>query len=115
MDGIFVLYLSYQLIYRSALHSWIGTSEINVRILEVRMLEKLNTIEKEALDTLAAVSSEAELEAWRVANIGRSSAVMNVFSQMGGLSKEERPLVGQRANQVKLALEDGDLESVVRI
>ncbi len=69
------------------------------------MLEKLNTIEKEALDTLAAVSNEAELESWRVANIGRSSAVMNVFSQMGGLSKEERPLVGQRANQVKLALE----------
>jgi phenylalanyl-tRNA synthetase alpha chain len=30
---------------------------------------------------------------------------MNVFSQMGALSKEERPLVGQRANQVKLAIE----------
>jgi phenylalanyl-tRNA synthetase alpha chain len=30
---------------------------------------------------------------------------MGVFSQMGGLSKEERPLVGQRANQVKVALE----------
>ena len=39
------------------------------------MLEKLNEIEKEALSSLAAVSSEAALEAWRVANIGRSSAV----------------------------------------
>ncbi|HEY3310611.1 MAG TPA: phenylalanine--tRNA ligase subunit alpha [Anaerolineales bacterium] len=69
------------------------------------MLEKLDEIEKAALAALAAVNDEAALEAWRVANIGRSSAVMNVFSQMGGLSKEERPLVGQRANQVKLALE----------
>ncbi len=69
------------------------------------MLEKLNKIEKTALESLAAVTDEAALEAWRVANIGRSSPVMNVFSQMSGLSKEERPLVGQRANQVKTALE----------
>ena len=69
------------------------------------MLEKLNEIEKTALESLAAVTDEAALEAWRFANIGRSSPVMNVFSQMSGLSKEERPLVGQRANQVKTALE----------
>src|SRR5512140_2036364 len=69
------------------------------------MLDKLNEIEKAALEALASAGDEAALEAWRVANLGRSSAVMNVFSQMGGLSKEERPIVGQRANQVKLALE----------
>ncbi len=69
------------------------------------MLEKLAQIEKEALESLAKLEDEAALEAWRVANIGRSSPVMNVFSQMGTLSKEERPLVGQRANQVKVTLE----------
>lgn len=69
------------------------------------MLEKLNEIEKAALDSLAAIEDEAALEAWRVANIGRSSPVMTIFSQMGALSKEERPLVGQRANQVKVAIE----------
>lgn len=69
------------------------------------MLDKLNEIEKAALASLSAINDEAGLEAWRVANIGRNSAVMNVFSQMGGLSKEERPLVGQSANQVKVALE----------
>jgi phenylalanyl-tRNA synthetase alpha chain len=69
------------------------------------MLEKLNEIEKDALASLAAIEDESALEAWRVANIGRSSPVMSVFSQMGALSKEERPLVGQRANQVKVALE----------
>ncbi len=69
------------------------------------MLEKLNEIEKESLASLAALEDEAALETWRVANLGRSSPVMGVFSQMGALSKEERPLVGQRANQVKVALE----------
>jgi len=69
------------------------------------MLEKLAQIEKEALEALAAIEDEAALEKWRVANLGRSSPVMSVFSQLGGLSKEERPLVGQRANQVKVALE----------
>jgi len=69
------------------------------------MLEKLNEIEKEALASLAAINDEAALETWRVANIGRNSPVMVVFSQMGGLSKEERPIVGQRANQVKVAIE----------
>lgn len=69
------------------------------------MLEKLNEIEKAALETLAATDNETALENWRVGNLGRSSAVMSIFSQMGGLSKEERPLVGQRANQVKVNLE----------
>ncbi len=69
------------------------------------MLDKLNEIEKTALEALAVIEDEAGLEAWRIANIGRSSPVMGVFSQMGALSKEERPLVGQRANQVKVALE----------
>jgi phenylalanyl-tRNA synthetase alpha chain len=79
------------------------------------MLEKLAQIEKEALETLAAVENEAALETWRIANIGRSSPVMTVFSQMGGLSKEERPLVGQRANQVKLAVESAFAEKEAAI
>ena len=74
------------------------------------MLDKLNKIEKEALESLAKIEDEAALEAWRVANIGRSSPVMGVFSQMGGLSKEERPVVGQRANQVKVAIESAFAE-----
>lgn len=76
------------------------------------MLDQLNEIEKAALQGLAAIEDEAALEAWRVANLGRSSPVMSVFSQMGALSKEERPLVGQRANQVKVALEKAFAEKL---
>jgi phenylalanyl-tRNA synthetase alpha chain len=69
------------------------------------MLDKLNEIEKTALDSLNEVKDQAALEAWRVANIGRSSPLMTVFSELGKLSKEERPAVGAAANRVKVALE----------
>jgi phenylalanyl-tRNA synthetase alpha chain len=72
---------------------------------EVVMLGKLNEIEHTALEALTTVQDESTLEAWRVAHLGRSSPLMQVFSGLGGLSKEERPAVGQRANEVKKSLE----------
>ena len=69
------------------------------------MLDKLNEVEKASLETLTAANDEAALDAWRLANLGKTSGVMSVFSQLGALSKEDRPAVGQRANQVKVALE----------
>jgi phenylalanyl-tRNA synthetase alpha chain len=73
--------------------------------MEVTMLDKLNEIEGTGLEAIQEVQDEAGLEAWRVTHLGRSSALMQVFSGLGELSKEERPLVGQRANEVKKALE----------
>jgi phenylalanyl-tRNA synthetase alpha chain len=82
--------------------------EINLavlKILEARMLDKLNEIEKAALDSLSSINDQASLDAWRVANVGRSSPLMQVFAEFGKLSKEERPVVGAAANRVKVALE----------
>ncbi|MDO9301570.1 MAG: phenylalanine--tRNA ligase subunit alpha [Anaerolineales bacterium] len=69
------------------------------------MLDKLNEIEKAALESLAAVNDQAALDAWRVANVGRSSALMLVFAEFGKLSKEQKPIIGAAANRVKVALE----------
>src|SRR5687768_1269206 len=69
------------------------------------MLDKLNQIEKSALDSLNAIKDPGALEVWRVANVGRSSPLMQVFAELGKLSKEERPVVGAAANRVKAALE----------
>ncbi|HEY2979640.1 MAG TPA: phenylalanine--tRNA ligase subunit alpha [Anaerolineales bacterium] len=69
------------------------------------MQEKLQEIEKNALAGLDSIKDEAALDAWRVANVGRSSPLMSVFAELGKLSAEERPAVGQRANQVKVKLE----------
>ena len=69
------------------------------------MVEKLNEIERLGLEALETVRDEAALEAWRVAHLGRSSGLMQLFNGFGQLSKEERPVMGQRANEVKKALE----------
>jgi phenylalanyl-tRNA synthetase alpha chain len=72
-------------------------------------LANLEKIQAEALETLAAVAGQEALEAWRVANLGRSSPVMGVFSSMGKMDKELRPVMGKAANKVRQALE-GALE-----
>jgi phenylalanyl-tRNA synthetase alpha chain len=69
------------------------------------MLEKIESIQQEALKALKAVSNEDTLEAWRVTHTGRNSAIMQVFQRIGELSKEQRPLVGRKANEVKKVLE----------
>jgi len=69
------------------------------------MLERLNEIQAAALEALKSVTDDEALQSWRVANVGRSSPLMQLFKEFGTLSKEERPAVGKRANEVKVALE----------
>ena len=69
------------------------------------MQEQLDQIERESLSTLEALSDEEALQGWKVAHLGRSSPLMKVFDQLGGLPKEQRPVIGRRANEIKRALE----------
>ena len=69
------------------------------------MSDKLNEIEKAALESLSSIIDQVALDAWRIANVGRSSPLMQVFAELGKLSKEEKPVVGALANRVKVALE----------
>lgn len=71
----------------------------------VDQLKLLDEIQEKALNDLQSISDEARLDAWRVANLGRSSEVMLVFSRLPQFSKEQRPQIGQTANRVKQALE----------
>jgi phenylalanyl-tRNA synthetase alpha chain len=68
-------------------------------------LGKLEQIKSAALAALTEVDDAETLEAWRVVHLGRSSAVMAVFSSMGSMDKELRPFMGKAANEVRQALE----------
>ena len=74
---------------------------------EAVMLDELEKVERAGLDALQTVQDETGLEAWRVAHLGRNSGLMQIFGRFGQLSKEAKPVVGQRANEVKKALETG--------
>lgn len=69
------------------------------------MLDRLDQVEQAALAALAAVQDEAALEKWRIAHLGRSAPLMQIFDSLGTLPKEERPAIGRRANEIKRALE----------
>jgi len=80
------------------------------------ILTELDGIQARGLEALAAVQDESALQAWKTAHLGRSAAVMQVFSRLGQVEKELRGQVGQRANQVKQALEAAlaEKDAVVR-
>ncbi|MEJ2757817.1 MAG: phenylalanine--tRNA ligase subunit alpha [Anaerolineales bacterium] len=69
------------------------------------MLEKLDQTEQKALAELAGLDDEESLLQWRAEYLGKKSTVTEAFTVMRELSKEERPLVGRRANEVRQALE----------
>lgn len=69
------------------------------------MLEILDQIEKKSQNELLTIQDEETLQQWKVTHLGRSSPLMRAFDQLGGLPKEERPLIGRRANEVKRSLE----------
>jgi phenylalanyl-tRNA synthetase alpha chain len=74
------------------------------------MLDQFEQIRKAALETLQAAQDEAALEQWRVAQLGRSSPLMQVFDRLGSLPKEDRPAIGRLANQLKQVLESSFAE-----
>lgn len=69
------------------------------------MKEQLEKIQLDAQSALEAASSPAELEALRIRFLGKKGELTSVLKQMGKLSAEERPVIGQLANQVRAALE----------
>lgn len=68
------------------------------------MKETLLKMKEEALAALAA--PEADLEALRIRYLGKKGELTAVLRGMGKLSAEERPVIGQIANEVREAIEN---------
>ena len=67
------------------------------------MKEKLQKIKA---DALAAINSDnADLEQIRIQYLGKKGELTSVLRGMGALSAEERPVVGQIANEVRAEIE----------
>ena len=69
------------------------------------MKEQLAKIRAEALAAFDAAADSAALDALRVQYLGKKGELTAVLKMMGGLSAEERPVMGQLANEVRAALE----------
>ena len=70
------------------------------------MKEQLAQIRATALAAFEAAGGSAALDALRVQYLGKKGELTSLLKQMGKLSAEERPAMGQLANEVRAALEE---------
>ena len=63
--------------------------------------DDLDGLEKEAGNNITAASDKEALESLRVQFLGKKGSLSKILGSMGILSGSERPIVGQRANQLK--------------
>ncbi len=68
------------------------------------MKEKLQRIKEEALEQISDIN--ANLEQIRVKYLGKKGELTAVLRGMGSLSNEERPIIGQLANEVRANIEE---------
>ncbi len=70
------------------------------------MKQQLEQLKLQALAALQDAATPAALEELRVRYLGKKGEVTAVLKQMGGLSPEERPIMGQLANSVRAEIEE---------
>lgn len=70
------------------------------------MEEKLKSLLSEAEDALSRAGDLDELNEIRVRYLGKKGVLTGVLRGMGALSAEERPRIGQLANEVRARLEE---------
>ncbi|MDE6182371.1 MAG: phenylalanine--tRNA ligase subunit alpha [Eubacteriales bacterium] len=70
------------------------------------MREKLNQIKKLSIEKLTSINCLKELDNLRVDIIGKKGELTQILKGMGGLSAEERPIIGQLANEVRSEIEN---------
>lgn len=69
------------------------------------MKEQLQNIKETTLAEIAGISDAKALEDLRVKVLGKKGELTAILKQMGGLSAEERPVIGQLANEVRTEIE----------
>ncbi|WP_373899038.1 phenylalanine--tRNA ligase subunit alpha [Haloimpatiens sp. FM7315] len=70
------------------------------------MREKLELIKQNALEELKKIATKEDMESIRVKYLGKKGELTSILRGMGALSKEERPIVGKLANEIRENLEN---------
>ncbi|MEG2597207.1 MAG: phenylalanine--tRNA ligase subunit alpha [Oscillospiraceae bacterium] len=70
------------------------------------MRDQLEKIKQSGLSALHGCKDAKELDTIRVQYLGKKGELTSILKQMGKLSAEERPIIGQVANEVRTALEE---------
>ena len=79
------------------------------------MQERLKELQQEALNQIEAAQSLKELQDVKVSYLGKKGPITEVLRGMGKLSAEERPIIGQMANDVRGVISDKLEEKVAKL
>jgi phenylalanyl-tRNA synthetase alpha chain len=69
------------------------------------MSNSIGALRAEAIEHLNKANDLAALDAWHTVVLGRKGSLTNLLGNIGSLPREERPAMGQRANELKRELE----------
>lgn len=69
------------------------------------MQEKLLNLQEDALNEIKDTSSIEAVESLRVKYLGKKGEITAILKEMGKLSAEERPVIGQVANKIRESIE----------
>lgn len=70
------------------------------------MIDQLYALVLQAQEELATVETSEQLDAWRIAYLGKKGKLTLILRGLGSLPVEQRPAVGQVANEVKTQIEN---------
>ena len=70
------------------------------------MKQRLEEIKSAAINAVETAATMPEIEEIRVKYLGKKGELTAILKQMGSLSPEERPIMGQLVNEAKAAVED---------
>ncbi len=73
---------------------------------KTHILQQLEQLQQEATTALAQANTTEETRAWHSDYLSKKGRLTVILRNLGGLSAEERPLVGKLGNEVKVALEN---------
>ncbi|NLJ15841.1 MAG: phenylalanine--tRNA ligase subunit alpha [Clostridiales bacterium] len=79
------------------------------------MKEQLLAIKEKALDSIENCTDIKECDAIRITFLGKKGQLTAILKQMGRLSAEERPVIGQMANEIRTEIEKTLVEKQGRL
>jgi phenylalanyl-tRNA synthetase alpha chain len=70
------------------------------------MREKIKNVEEEAVARIVVAKGLDEIEQLRIKYLGRKGVINALFSELGGVNSDERPIIGNLLNQLKKVISD---------
>ena len=78
------------------------------------MKQQLENIQSAAMNEVASADSIKTLDELRIKYLGKKGELTAILKQMGKLSAEERPVIGQLANTVRESIENAITDAKMR-